>query len=444
MYSLYPQAIFSSIYNNSVVKSFSLLVAATCITLLSFAGGTPELTWRNAALESGTAGADGAVYRFPQVDSKVDALVKIKGRSSSLVRLVTMDLTGSGWDKAWQPQVTYNNGTANAAADWYMEFEVTFVNKGTNVLTNVAAFDVTALDIDGNGDKIREYVSFYGLKSTLLETNTLLKTTSLFETVLGLLTNTGKRFDGPTVNYANIDTSGTAVMVTNTYENKNTFKVRTGGVASAANGAAERMYSLYFKGFDYKAGATSFLPVSLINWNAKLNTKEVGLSWTTTMETNSSHFVIERSTNGLDYSEIAMMFAAGDSYKNLNYAYTDKLNTTNQGVIYYRLKMVDKDGKSKVSDVRIVRTGKPVENMTIAAYPNPVVNELRVTVPTNWQDKKVTFQIFNGNGQVVKQITNNKAGQTEIVSVNELNAGIYVVRAISENETASQSIIKSK
>ena len=89
------------------------------------------LVFKNAVLESGVAGADGGVYRFSDVSTNIDALVKITGRSGSLVTLVSIDINSSGWDKAFQPEVTYNNGTATGVADWWMEFEISFVeNKG--------------------------------------------------------------------------------------------------------------------------------------------------------------------------------------------------------------------------------------------------------------------------------------------------------------------------
>src|SRR5688500_12771578 len=88
-----------------------------------------ELVFSNAVLETGNDGANGAIYRFPSVGTGIDALVKIVSRSDSRVRLVSIDLTNTGWQKAFQPQVTFNNGNANAGNDWWMEFDISFVQK---------------------------------------------------------------------------------------------------------------------------------------------------------------------------------------------------------------------------------------------------------------------------------------------------------------------------
>ena len=404
-----------------------------------------ELVFKNAVLQSGTAGADNAVYRFNTVMPGIDALVKINGRSTSMVKLVTIDLTTTGFDKAFQPQVTYgsNNTSPAGNSDWWMEFQISFVQANTNTAVSVSTFDVTGLDIDGNNDKISEYQTYYGLQSYILEQNTALKVSTIQETINGVLTNVAKRFDGPIKTCDGVDTTVTADMTTNTYVNTNSFKLRTGAKSTGVSGAADRMYSLWFKSFSYQQAVTSFLPVTLINWSAAYANSNVNLTWTTTEERNASHFIVERSFNGSDFSDIAMLFATGNSDMNVNYAFTDRVSSGNSGVIYYRLKMVDMDGNYKTSDVRVVRLGKAIDGVKIVAYPNPVVSDVRVTIPQSWQGKPVSYQLTNANGQAIKSYTVQYANQTEVISMSQVPAGMYIIRAISGNETAVQSVVKS-
>ncbi len=442
---LYPSP-KENVLNSSIIKAVFAVLFFT--TTLSFAvsaqtSTAPELVFKNASLVFGSDGSDNAVYRFPSVTNGIDALVKINGRSSSLVKLVSIDLTNTGFDKAFQPQVTYNNNTAPGPAEWWMEFQVSFVQAGTNTALAVNNFNLTALDIDGNGDKINEYVSLYNLKSYVLESNSDLSVSNIMETLLGILTNTGKRFDGPVTNYVDIDTSATNVMTTNTYQSVNSFRIRTGATSTGVSGAADRMYSFWFKGFTYQEPVQSFLPVTLINWNASYVNNNVSLKWSTTVEKNSSHFIIERSFDGVEYSDAAMIFAAGNSDIVSNYAFTDKIPAGNSGVIYYRLKMVDMDGRSQTSVVRLVRIGKASETVKILAYPNPVVNEVRITVPQNWQNNAVTYQVINTNGQTVKSITIQHANQTEIISMAQVPAGMYIMKVTKGNDISTQAIVKS-
>jgi hypothetical protein len=441
----YPTTTFTGVLHHSdIFRKVIFLFFLLSVTIIGFArqGNTKKtLEFRNATLISGTAGADNAVYRFPQVSSDIDALVKITGRSSSLVKLVSIDMTNTGWDKAFQPEVTYNNGNTTGFNDWWMEFEISFVEKGKSTLVDVNSFDVTGLDIDGNGDKIREYVSFYKPKSYLLEGTSLLQVKNLLDLVLGLLTP-GKKFEGPTRNFSNIDTSATGVMVTNTYDNANKFRLRTGGASSGSNSGASRMYSMYFKSFKYEAPVQFTLPLVLNSFDAALNNKKVSLNWVTGMEKSLSHFVIERSTNGVDYTEAGLVFAYGNSGVKQTYAFADVINTNSKGVLYYRLKMVDTDKRSQRSNVRMIKTSEASADIQLTAFPNPVVNEVRVTIPASWQNKSVNYDVYNTSGVLVKHVATRSASQIETVDMQNLGAGMYVVKASTETESAMQRIIK--
>src|SRR5580693_5165165 len=114
-------------YPAKIAKTSTLFILSSIITVCVCAQGlVPHLSFRNPVLYSGTAGADNAVYRFSNVTTGVDALVKINGRSSSNVVLSDIDITNTGYDSAFQPLVNYTNGSNiknNVVTDWYMEFQ---------------------------------------------------------------------------------------------------------------------------------------------------------------------------------------------------------------------------------------------------------------------------------------------------------------------------------
>lgn len=93
-------------------------------------------------------------------------------------------------------------------------------------------------------------------------------------------------------------------------------------------------------------------PVKLSAFNAiKKNADQVALYWSTSEEINTSHFVVERSTNGKDFADAGLVFAVGNSTENLNYRITVDLRNKKASVMYYRLRIVDMDGKTAESDV---------------------------------------------------------------------------------------------
>lgn len=398
-----------------------------------------ELVFQNSSLESGSAGANGAIYRFPDVNTTMDALVTINGRSSSSVTLSNIDIPNSGFGKAFQPQI--NRGSVSSATSWWMEFEIKFVNKGTTQPANVSEAYVTGLDIDGNNSNLREWNAFYGSTSYTVENSSLLSMT----TVTGILANLnleGRRFTGPLTDYPGIDTSATQLMVTNRYLNTNTITVRFGATTTGSASSTNRMYSVWFKNFTYNS-PLSTLPVKLASFTATLNNNKADLKWTTSSEINVSHFVIERSLDGINYTNAGIMFAYGNETEKTNYQFPDNLAGISASVVYYRLRSVDHDGKTELSEVRIVRlASQKVNDMVILTYPNPVTTELRITVPANWQNKPVVYEVYSANGQAVKRIQTGSSSQTESIYVAELARGLYIVKAVCEGNTAQQRIIK--
>lgn len=235
-----------------------LFFISLAVTSNGFSQTSPALDFRSPVLEAGVDGADGAQYRFSAVAQGVDALVQIARRSDVLVNLLNPDMTSSGFDRAFQPQVGYNNGTAPGAADWWMEFHIQFVESGTTTPMMIEDFNVSGVDIDGNSQYINEYLCFFDMNDYSIEAASGLSVISLNEEINGSMVS-GKRYDGPVSNYANIDTGATTVMVTNHYVNKSAFTVRAGGRSTDVSGAADRMYSFYFQNFAYGSPVNSLL-----------------------------------------------------------------------------------------------------------------------------------------------------------------------------------------
>jgi SdrD B-like domain/Secretion system C-terminal sorting domain len=185
------------------------------------------------------------------------------------------------------------------------------------------------------------------------------------------------------------------------------------------------------------------LPVKLNSFTVNLSNNTANLKWVTTSEINLRHFVIEKSIDGTNFSDAGVVLAVGGTTDKTNYAFSDNLTNFQSGIVYYRLRSVDLDGKKEYSETRIVRiTKQTINTITISTYPNPVSNELRITIPANWQNKKIVYEVFNANGQTAKKIETESAAQTEIVNVSNLNNGFYIVKVTCDGQTAQQKIIK--
>jgi hypothetical protein len=429
-------------------KNYWLSNLGALIVMLSLSVGSQAqgLEFRNGKRISGNDGEDGTVYKFAGVTKDVDGYIRINGRSHSGVKLTNIDLDNTGWDKAFQPQIEYRNRSAyGSQKDWWMEFEISFLSAKDNTPVAISSMDLTAIDIDGDDKHINEWVSLYSLDSYTTERRTSLLVADLLENILSVLTLTGKKFSGPLTQYDNIDTTATKVMTTAKYTNKSKFKIRAGGHSTDNDISTERMYSFWFKSFNYAAPVQSSLPILLNSFTAKKNGSQVVLNWSTDMEKDFSHFVVQKSGNGKDYTDASVLFTDGNSSIRREYSFKDDLKNTGSGLAYYRLKMVDLDGSYKLSDVRIIKLTQDNAAQSITVYPNPVVSgDLRITLASDWQEKAVHIQVLNANGTSVMQFERSRASQTESINVNNLRPGLYVVSVSNGTGSALQRFIKTK
>ncbi|MFN0256915.1 glycosyl hydrolase [Pedobacter ureilyticus] len=112
----------------------------------------------------------------------------------------------------------------------------------------------------------------------------------------------------------------------------------------------------------------SVLPVTLNNFTAKKqNNSEVLLKWETLSETNSHSFIIERSTDGLNFVSIGEQLAKGNATSLNSYSFVDRRPAN--GNNYYRLKQVDINNDFDYSAVEQVKMA--IDNRNLQVYPNP-------------------------------------------------------------------------
>lgn len=407
-----------------------------------------EFIFQNPVLISGTAGQDGAVYKFSNVASGIDATVKIVDRSSSSVVLSNIDVSNLGWNKAFQPQLGIQ-GNVPANKNWWMDFEMRFYNAGTTTKRIIQGFNATAIDIDGDGASIQEYVQMNKIKSvaycpvTYLVEKTPFTIPGVYETGDDPDDAVGadKLIQGPVQNFTNIDTAATGVMATFTYKNKDMISFRYGAKSgSIISNAGERLNSLWFKSFNLVAPAT--LPVKLQSFTASFDNKNVNLSWTSATEVDFSHYVVERSTDGKNYSDVALVFAYGNTASPENYQYKDANVTSASGIIYYRLRLVEQSNEISYSSVRVIKLNKEQNAVQLITYPNPATDQVRITLPNTWQGKTVQLELYTASGIRAQSLQISNASQTESIKLSYLARGFYLVKATCNNEVAQQRIIK--
>lgn len=168
------------------------------------------------------------------------------------------------------------------------------------------------------------------------------------------------------------------------------------------------------------------LPVNLFSFSGRRTNGGNQLNWVTASEANSAKFVVERSSDGQSYTSITEVAAAGNSNSSRSYGYLDGRPQT--GDNYYRLKMVDKDGSFKYSNV--VRIGANSSVMITSVQPNPTTAGTRaLLVITDGERGAANIIVSNVAGQVLKSYrVNNNTGNVQVeLTTDNMASGNYLV-----------------
>jgi photosystem II stability/assembly factor-like uncharacterized protein len=189
----------------------------------------------------------------------------------------------------------------------------------------------------------------------------------------------------------------------------------------------------------FSIGSTSApLPVQVINFSVKKNDhNEVLLDWEVTQEINLSQYEIERSNDGINFKKCFVIQAKNNSHYNfIDY-------TPMQGKNYYRLKMVDIDGKFAYSGVKSVNINF---NTTCTIWPNPSKDGKIVLIFKGLKSKTdLSISISNLAGQLIKTHYLNAIGNDSQYSFSLDVSGIYFLRiTLSDGQLFTKKIVVGK
>lgn len=194
-----------------------------------------------------------------------------------------------------------------------------------------------------------------------------------------------------------------------------------------------------FSGFIVQT-SSSALPLTLLEFNGRLQNDNALLNWKTTNEHNTQSFDVERSTDGISYSFIGNVRGANSSGIH-NYTFTDNnVSTLGVPIIYYRLKQIDIDSRFVYS--RIIALSVENKNMVLL-YPNPTINELNLAVTIS-KGEQALIKIIDNLGRVVKQKqVYLSTGITSLsIDLSGLSKGTYYLELKGEDINERKSFIK--
>lgn len=178
------------------------------------------------------------------------------------------------------------------------------------------------------------------------------------------------------------------------------------------------------------------LPVTLVSFTAIKNNSSVRLKWSTSAEVNSDVFVISRSIDGINFSELERVSAAGNSTQILNYALVDQ--NPHIGISYYKLKQLDKDAKVGVE--KVITVNFELSNESVLIYPNPVLSDVKIKIG----DKRFTkAMLMDVNGKTLGNYTLSANGEISTINLSNFPKGVYLLKLIGDTDQMIRKVIKN-
>ncbi|HEY8893996.1 MAG TPA: T9SS type A sorting domain-containing protein, partial [Niastella sp.] len=169
------------------------------------------------------------------------------------------------------------------------------------------------------------------------------------------------------------------------------------------------------------------LPIELLRFNGNLQNNQAHLYWTTTLNSNTELFTIEKSANGSVYTTAGQVKASAGikTATGVQYAFTDGVAFT--GSQFYRLKMADQNGIVTYSEIITVRNNT---NSELRIYPTVLHTGNQLVVESTKQQENITITITDMMGRPVMQqhlpVLNSQT--TPIDLKNILLKGVYMVQ----------------
>ncbi len=184
------------------------------------------------------------------------------------------------------------------------------------------------------------------------------------------------------------------------------------------------------------------IPVIMGDINGRLTDKGAMIEWSTYTEVASRSFDIERSEDGINFQTIQSVASAGNSNVVKKYSYQDLHLPSSASILYYRLKMVDLNGKFEYS--RVLSLKPSLTTYIGNVFPTLLSKNdwLHVSMISNIK-QEATITIINSNGvKLATQLQQLVKGQNDFMlnGLRMANTGIYVVNIKAGNFSESRKV----
>ncbi len=450
--------------NNSSVcytltGNYSTVTVTSVNSTISINGGSQTLTTLNINLNNGTSGTNGysnkiylcgnitigtlnsygnndTVYVCGNVTINnwgytggISNIVSVINQGASLTLTNAPAILNTGSPYSFK---VVNYGTLNSGANWTMGGETTLVNASSISAINFGSHSLTVnggiLYMNGGNLTTTGALTIYSTNSICMGNFSSIN--------VGNISNSASNGITMLYGYTGCVSYTGSATVYNYLSSSSSFYVCA---ASSATGTAYNSASWPKVTVlrNCSVTCTQVLPLTLTDFSVNSSFSNVILKWRVSSEQNKGQFEVQRSDDGIEFSDIGTVAASENYTSQTEYNFIDHSPVI--GNNFYRLKLLTDNGNPSYSEVKKIEIIPPTEMKTITSASQ---NYIQIIMPQNSSNS--TLRLLDMQGRVLKTVL--VTGQQESINIQTSNiaSGIYVVELISlQTHQAKQVYLSS-
>lgn len=181
----------------------------------------------------------------------------------------------------------------------------------------------------------------------------------------------------------------------------------------------------------------SVTPVTIASFSASASSKSIFAKWNTSTELNTSNFAVQRSIDGVHFTTVGLVKATGIGAN--NYQFTD--NNPANGINYYRLQSIDKNGSSSYS--KVISVSFSAKSNRYLVYPTIIRSGIVNISTSDAVAGKAIIRLVDINGKSLQTTNISIANGSNVIpfKVNAVAKGSYILQIETATDKQAYKVI---
>lgn len=183
------------------------------------------------------------------------------------------------------------------------------------------------------------------------------------------------------------------------------------------------------------AGCSNVLPIELIVFSGSPVKDKVNLNWRVATEQNVDYYLIERSLDAVNWSEVMKVPSKSETHS-ANLSYTAQDYYPQNGINYYRLTNYDTNGEHGESRVILVNYERETNDIWVDQNSEYIMLNFKKA-----QLNEVSIELYDVSGRLIYSVTAAIGSSQTFISKSNLAKGLYSFKALTEQKVSFNKLI---